>query len=101
MGLDTREEFEGYPWRLDTTTTNRPRAFAWVPRKKPGKGSRKLFLEKLITKVGFKGFVRFRNGNTLDCRRANLERVANEWEITEGQRGCPISGQSRRKSLGG
>ncbi len=44
----------------------RPRAFAWVPRKKPGKGSRKLFLEKPITKVGFKGFVRLRNGDNRD-----------------------------------
>jgi hypothetical protein len=66
-------------WRLDTRTLYRPRAYSYVPYK--GK-KLKVYLERFVMKAPRNRFVRFRNGVTLDCRKANLEIVSSRSEVS-------------------
>lgn len=65
-------------WRLCTTTRGRPRAFTYA---KTDMGTRKLYLERLVSNAARGRFVKFRNGNTLDCRTGNLEVVKERVEV--------------------
>lgn len=103
---DLEDEVRRYRWHLDTRTLNRPRAFMYYRK---GGGSRRLYLERLVTAAPKGKFVRFLNRNTLDCRRANLAVVnlrrdtfhldwvqRREWEIEEIASGV-INPQRRRE----
>ena len=93
VDADLEAEVEELCWRLNPKTRSRPRAFMY---NRKGSGSRRLYLERFVTKAPKGKFVRFLNRNTLDCRRANLEIVdcrrelllpdqtkRMEWEIEE------------------
>jgi len=67
----------GQRWKINTATLYRPRAFAWVKNK----GSTwpcPVQMERLCCDWEAGTFIRHRNGNTLDCRRANLELVGDK-----------------------
>jgi DNA-directed RNA polymerase specialized sigma24 family protein len=79
VNVDFRERGgDRLTWRLDTKTPQRPRAYTYDIA---GGRHRRLYLERFVTNVPPGKFVRFRNGNTLDCRRANLEVVDRRSEI--------------------
>jgi len=62
-------------WRLNDRTCYRPRAYTPNHRVRYRGFPGTLYLERLIANAPIGKFVRFKNGNTLDCRRANLQLV--------------------------
>lgn len=62
-------------WRLDAKTAGRPRAYTPNSTGRFRGFPERLYLERLISNAPQGKFVRFKNFNTLDCRRANLEVV--------------------------
>jgi len=78
VDADLGVEVEKLFWRLNNKTRSRPRAFIYHRK---GSGSRRLYLERFVTKAPKDKFVRFLNRNTLDCRSANLEIVDSRREL--------------------
>lgn len=62
-------------WRLSAKTRYRARAYTPNDPAKYPVFPRRLYLERLITGAPLGKYVRFKNSNTLDCRRANLDVV--------------------------
>ena len=64
---DVYLHIERYKWSIKERTVNRPRALTCA-KDREGKLMEQ-FLEKVIAKAPGRRYVRFRNSNTLDCRR--------------------------------